>query len=64
MTPHLVQPAKPGQRLRDPSNAMVAGNEIDRFLFGKQEVSATANAPRLAQGHILDLAQGGARVAR
>ena len=68
VTPHLVQPARPGQHLRVPTDATVAANDIDRFLTGKQDLTqeeARGGPPaRVAQGHILDLAEGDAHVAR
>ena len=68
VTPHLVQPARPGQHLRVPTDATVAANDIDRFLNGKQDLTqeeARGGPPaRVAQGHILDLAEGDAHVAR
>jgi pilus assembly protein CpaC len=68
VTPHLVQPVKPGQRLNVPTDATVASNDIDRFLYGKQDLTqdeARGGPPaRIAQGHILDLAEGGSHDAR
>ena len=62
VTPRLVQPAKPGQRLRSPTDATIAANDVDRFLLGKQDVMR--QPVRATRGHILDLADGGASVTR
>ncbi|HUZ66694.1 MAG TPA: type II and III secretion system protein family protein [Beijerinckiaceae bacterium] len=70
VTPHLVQPAKPGQNLRDPTEASAPANDIDRFLLGRQEVSAAelrvsqGRAARGAWGHILEIRSGGAHDAQ
>jgi pilus assembly protein CpaC len=67
VTPHLVQPVRPGQKLRTPLDNQRPGNDVDQFLLGQTEVSregtsrvapftAVANAARSAgQGHILDI---------
>jgi pilus assembly protein CpaC len=67
VTPHLVQPTRPGQRLRTPIDNTRPGNDVDQFLLGQTEVpkdgssrrgplSTQAAAHRAAgQGHILDL---------
>ena len=70
VTPHLVQPAKPGQHLHDPLDASAPANDVDRFLLGRQEVSAAdlrvsrGQPARLAYGHILEIRSGGAREAQ
>lgn len=70
VTPHLVQPSRPGQKLRSPLDTTVAVNDIDRFVLGKKELTpaevreSEGRPPRVAQGHILDIRNGGARVAR
>ena len=38
VTPHLVQPAAPGQRLASPLDQRLPSNDIDFFLNGKSEV--------------------------
>ena len=38
VTPHLVEPAKPGQRLASPLERTLPGNDIDLFVMGKMEV--------------------------
>ena len=70
VTPHLVRPARPGQRLRTPLDASGPVNDPERFLLGKKELTpaeqrqADAAPARAAQGHILDMRNGGARGAR
>ena len=39
VTPRLVQPAKPGQKLITPLDKKLSGNDRDFFLRGKEEVS-------------------------
>ncbi|HEV2559514.1 MAG TPA: type II and III secretion system protein family protein [Microvirga sp.] len=60
VTPRLVKPAKPGQRLKTPLDNTVPGNDVDLFLNGRAEVSV--NKARLAggpppppTGHILNI---------
>jgi pilus assembly protein CpaC len=61
VTPRLVKPAKPGERLRTPLDSAVPANEFELFLNGEQEIpvaragSARPVAPVI--GHILDLPQ-------
>lgn len=38
VTPQLVQPAAPGQRLATPMDGMLPGNDVDLFLLGQSEV--------------------------
>jgi pilus assembly protein CpaC len=38
VTPHLVAPAVPGQRLASPFDARLPGNDVDFFLNGQPEV--------------------------
>jgi len=38
VTPHLVQPAAPGQRLASPLDQRLPSNDIDFFLLGQSEV--------------------------
>ncbi|MBV8824499.1 MAG: type II and III secretion system protein family protein [Hyphomicrobiales bacterium] len=61
VTPHLVQPARPGDPLRTPTDEAVAGNDGDLFLLGRAEVTkperrALAVVPRPLTGHMLNLA--------
>jgi pilus assembly protein CpaC len=60
VTPHLVQPARPGDPLRTPIDNAVAGNDADLFLLGRAEVTkperrALAVVPRPLTGHIINL---------
>ena len=65
MTPHLVQPARPGDGLRTPLDNLAPGNDADVFLNGQAELSQrqvrdvvpAARTVRPA-GHILDLPNG------
>lgn len=61
VTPRLVKPAKPGERLRTPLDPAVPANELELFLMGKQEIPvAKAGSSRPAapvMGHFLDLPQ-------
>ena len=63
VTPHLVRPLDPGQRIATPLDATRPPNDVDLFVNGRTEV---ANAESLANsaasasgqpltGHILDL---------
>ena len=65
VTPHLVQPARPGDALKTPLDNTVPGNDADVFLLGKSEL--TPREVREANpwlkgvkpvGHILDLPKG------
>lgn len=38
VTPHLVQPASPGQQLATPFDKQLAGNDADLFLAGREDV--------------------------
>ena len=70
VTPHLVQPSRPGQKLRTPLDATVPANDVDRFALGKKELTPAeirqtqGRQERVAQGHILDIRNGGSRAAR
>jgi pilus assembly protein CpaC len=60
VTPHLVQPARPGDPLRTPTDEAVAANDGDLFLLGRAELSkperrALAVVPRPLTGHMLNL---------
>lgn len=65
VTPHLVQPARPGDGLRTPLDNLAPGNDADVFLNGQAELSQrqvrdvvpAARTIRPA-GHILDLPKG------
>jgi len=51
VTPRLIKPAKPGERLATPLDNTLSGNDIDQFLKGKQEVKKHFVTP---YGHILE----------
>jgi pilus assembly protein CpaC len=38
VTPHLVQPAAPGQRLASPLDQRLPSNDVDFFVFGQAEI--------------------------
>jgi pilus assembly protein CpaC len=54
VTPHLVKPARPGERLVTPLDGRVSSNDREFFLRGEQEVKV--GRPQDLHGHILDLA--------
>lgn len=64
VTPRIVRPAPPNQRLRTPIDNTRPANDVDRFILGRQEVTPRQArrdlnlTPRLAVGHILDLNGG------
>jgi pilus assembly protein CpaC len=41
VTPHLVRPVDPAHHLQTPFDRTVPGNDVDRFLLGRQEVPRT-----------------------
>lgn len=67
VTPHLIQPARPGDNIRSPADDTLPPNDTDFFLMGKTEVTrkqAKAMPPLGAQvaaaqppftGHMLDM---------
>jgi pilus assembly protein CpaC len=60
VTPHLVQPARPGDPLRVPTDNAVAANDGDLFLLGKAELTkperrSFAGVPPPLTGHMLNL---------
>jgi pilus assembly protein CpaC len=59
VTPRLVKPAKPGERLRTPLDPALPANELELFLTGRQEIPvAQAGSTRPVvpvMGHFLDL---------
>jgi pilus assembly protein CpaC len=68
VTPRLVKPARPTERLRTPLDNVAAANDPDRFLLGRQEVSVVAarksgTEPLPPSGHFLDLPKGTVDVA-
>ena len=52
VTPRLVRPAVPGQKLLTPLDQKVASNDRDFFLRGQHEIPKHYPAP---YGHILEL---------
>ena len=65
VTPHLVQPARPGDVLRVLTDNTTVGNDANVFLEGKAELTANELRERVAPmippkpvGHILDLPKG------
>ena len=59
VTPRLVKPARPGERLKTPLDPALPANEFELFLTGQQEIPvAKAGSSRPVvpvMGHILDL---------
>jgi pilus assembly protein CpaC len=67
VTPHLVQPVRPGQKLKTPLDNTRPGNDAEQFLLGRSEVPrdgyprrgpfepVAAAARQAGTGHILDL---------
>jgi pilus assembly protein CpaC len=67
VTPHLVQPFRPGQKIRTPLDNTRPGNDFEQFVMGRSEVAKDGSRrqppidPRAAAarasgaGHILDL---------
>jgi pilus assembly protein CpaC len=53
VTPHLVKPARPGEKLMTPLDGRVSSNDREFFLRGQQEVKV--DRPQPFHGHILDL---------
>lgn len=53
VTPRLVKPKAPGEKLYTPHDKRVPGNDPDFFLKGKQEIAVDRPAPLF--GHILDV---------
>ena len=68
VTPHIVQPTRPGDVVRVPTDDALPGNDADVFLLGEAEITPSTRR-RLAGvgpapgGHILDLGRGGVRAA-
>jgi pilus assembly protein CpaC len=63
VTPHIVQPMRPGDVARVPTDDALPGNDADLFLLGEAEITPSMKR-RLAGvepplvGHILDLGRG------
>ena len=69
VTPHAIQPMRPGEVARAPTDDAVAGNDADFFLLGQAEITPNlkrqlAGVEPAPVGHILDLPRGGAHAAR
>jgi pilus assembly protein CpaC len=52
VTPRLVKPARPGQKLQTPLDNRIPSNDVEFFAGGVQEVNATRPEPN--RGHILN----------
>ncbi|HEY0223191.1 MAG TPA: type II and III secretion system protein family protein [Pseudolabrys sp.] len=76
VTPHLVQPARPGDVVKTPADDTLPPSDPDFFLMGKMEMTheeARAMTPSIARiavagsqpftGHMLDLPRGGSDAA-
>jgi pilus assembly protein CpaC len=50
VTPHLVQPAVPGQRLATPLDQRLPSNDVDFFLFGQSEIRKKYDAYETPDG--------------
>ncbi|HUI94843.1 MAG TPA: type II and III secretion system protein family protein [Xanthobacteraceae bacterium] len=65
VTPHLVNPTRPGDVVRTPLDNALPGNDVDFFLKNKPEVLRTeveggaAAVERGPIGHILEMPKGG-----
>jgi pilus assembly protein CpaC len=61
VTPRLVKPARPGERLKTPFDPALPANELEFFLTGQQEipVATPVGGQKIlpVHGHILDLPQ-------
>jgi pilus assembly protein CpaC len=67
VTPHVIQPMRPGDVPHVPTADAVAGNDADFFLLGQAEITPTmkrqlAGVESPLVGHILDLPRGGVHV--
>ena len=67
VTPHIVQPARPGDAVKTPLDNTLPGNDSDFFLYGKAEIPRNARRTAIGatvpmSGHMLDLPKGGAYV--
>jgi pilus assembly protein CpaC len=52
VTPHLVRPKGPNDKLATPFDKRLPGNDVDQFLMGKHEINRGQPLPRV--GHIID----------
>ena len=56
VTPHLVKPKRPGERLDTPLDGPVASNDVDFFLNGRAEIPRKGDPHRRVEeryGHII-----------
>ncbi len=53
VTPRLIKPTRPGDKLATPLDGRVAANDAEFFLKGQSEIKV--DRPRPLTGHILDL---------
>lgn len=65
VTPHIVRPAAPGERLASPLDGRLPGNDIDTFVMGQFERSrdfadfnTASGAIQGPYGHIIPIEQG------
>ena len=61
VTPHLVKPKVPGEKLRDPLDAPMVSNDVDFFLNGRAEITKVDEDRRhetRPYGHIIEPGQG------
>jgi pilus assembly protein CpaC len=68
VTPRLVRPARPGDRIATPLDSTLAPNDVDFFLMGKPEIprameKAQNGVVRAYTGHVLDVQPRPAAVA-
>ncbi|HEY2135818.1 MAG TPA: type II and III secretion system protein family protein [Xanthobacteraceae bacterium] len=69
VTPHVVNPTRPGDVVRTPLDNTLPGNDVDFFLKNKAEVLRTevrgggAQVERGPIGHMLELPKGGIHAA-
>jgi pilus assembly protein CpaC len=52
VTPRLVKPKLPGERIATPHDKLVPGNDRDFFLKGRDEIKRTYNG---YMGHIIQI---------
>jgi pilus assembly protein CpaC len=60
VTPRLVRPARPGERLRTPLDSTLPGSDADQFLLGRLEIPVaqartSGTAPLPPSGHFLEI---------
>jgi pilus assembly protein CpaC len=52
VTPHLVQPAAPGQRMATPIDQALPSNDVDLFLLGQTELRKKRKEALATGGHV------------